>query len=104
MFGKQFADLRDVHGGQTPEHVGQVVLRVDAAASAADDQRVDDRTAPTGVRVPNKEPAPATHGGNADRVFDEIIVDPVVPRLQISRDGLVFVEQIAYSLAEAALG
>jgi hypothetical protein len=37
-----------------------------------------------GVRMPDEEPAPATHRRRADAVFDQVVVDLEAPVLQIS--------------------
>ena len=73
MGWQELRDLRDIQRRESLEDVGEVFLGVDAASPATDDQRVDDRAAPTGVGVPNEEPATATDGGTTDRVFDEIM-------------------------------
>ena len=103
MRGQELLDPRDIHRRKSLEDVGEVFLGVYPTSPATDDQRVDDRAAPAGVRMPNEEPSTATDGGNPDGVFDEIIVDHVGSGLQVAGQCLVFVEQIADGLAEAAL-
>jgi hypothetical protein len=46
------------HGGQAAQHIGQEFLWIDAAATATLNDGVDDRAAPTGVRMADEEPAP----------------------------------------------
>lgn len=101
---EELGDLSDVHRRQTPQHIGQVGLGIDAPPPATDDQRVDHRGAPTGVGVPQEEPPATTDRGNADRVFDQIVVDFVGPRLEIAGEGRVLVEEIVHRLAQATLG
>ena len=54
--------------------------------------------------MPDEEPAAAADGGNADRVFDQVVVDLKGTRLQVSGERLVFVEEVTERLAQAALG
>lgn len=59
--------------GQPSEHVGQVILRIDAAPAAADDDRVNDGAAPAGIRVADEQPALLSDCGRADVVFDKVM-------------------------------
>jgi len=67
------ADLRDIHGLQPAQDIGQVLLGVDAATPATDDERVDHGTAPTGIRVANEEPAASADGWNPNGILDRIM-------------------------------
>ena len=104
MTGERGRDLRDVHRRQTPQDVGEIFVRIDSPTSATHDQRVDHRTAPTGARVADEEPAAPADGRNPDRVFDEIVVDLVRSGLEVSGERLVLVEEITDRLTQAALG
>jgi hypothetical protein len=50
----EMVDVACLGSRQAAENVGDIVLRINAAATATHDDRVDDRTAPSGIRVPNK--------------------------------------------------
>jgi hypothetical protein len=52
---KQRIDLIDFDCGQTREDIGQVVLRIEAAAAATGQDRVDDGAAPAGVRMADEK-------------------------------------------------
>ena len=81
MLRQQWVNLGDVDGRQSAQNLGEVFLRVDRATAATDDEGVDHSTAPTGVGMPDEEPAAAANGGNADRVFDEIMLPPDLCRV-----------------------
>ena len=64
------------HGGQAAQDIGQIFLGVDTATAATLNDRVDHRTAPTGVGMADKEPALATDHRRSHVVFHEIMPRP----------------------------
>jgi hypothetical protein len=74
--GKQGIEFADRRIGQTSQDVGEVIVGIDAAASAAEQKRVEDGAAPARVGMSDEEPALAANGGGADGVFDQVVVDP----------------------------
>ena len=101
--GKQVGNLSDRHGREALEDVGEIFLGVDGATAATEDEGVDDRTAPTGVRVANEQPTATTHGRASDRIFHQIIIDLKISGLEISDQRVVFVEQVTDGLAQRTL-
>ena len=93
-------DLGDVQTGKASQDIGEVFLGIDAAAPATDDERVDHGTAPTGIRMPQEEPAAAADSGDAHGVFHQIMVDLVSARFQIAKERLVFIDEVADRLAQ----
>jgi len=91
--GKQAVNLGNVYRRQTAEDIREVVLRIDAPAAAADQDRVDDGAAPGGVRMFDEEPPFATHRGGPDSVFNQIVVDLETTVLQIPGQGFVSVSR-----------
>jgi hypothetical protein len=59
---EKFSDLIGGHGGEAPENVGEVFLRVDAVAAAALDEGVNDGAAPARLRMSNEEPPALADG------------------------------------------
>jgi hypothetical protein len=88
---------------QAAQDVGEVVVGIDAAASAADQKRVEDGASPAGIGMSNEEPALAANGGGTDAVFDEVIVDFEEAVLEIAGQSVVLVEEVVESLAHGAL-
>jgi len=70
---EEFGNLGDVHRGQSMEDIGEVFLRVDPTTATTDDERVNYRTAPTRVGVPNEEPTTRIVRRTSNRVFDQIM-------------------------------
>ena len=97
-------DLTDLHRRQAGKHISQIKLRIDAAATTADNNRIDNGASPPCIRMPNKQPAPPAHCGGADRVFHKVIVDFVAAIPQISGQRILFINKIAEYLAHGALG
>src|SRR5438874_10066686 len=87
--GKQRIDLIDFHGGQTGQDVGEVILRIDAATAATDENGVNYSAAPAGIGVSDEEPASAADGGGTNGIFDQVIVDFESAVFEISGQGLV---------------
>ena len=67
--GDDFWDLPIGHVGQPGEDVFQISIRVEVATPAAFDDGINDGTAFTGIRIPDKEPVLLADGGGADGVF-----------------------------------
>ena len=55
-FGRDLGDLAVGHVGQPSEDVFQISIRVEVATPAAFDDGINDGTAFTGIRIPDKEP------------------------------------------------
>ena len=53
--GQHVLDLVVFHGGQATQHIGQVFLRIDAAAAATLNDGVDDGAAPAGVGMADEQ-------------------------------------------------
>ena len=97
-------DVAGLGRWQSGEHVRQVFQRIDAAAAAAHEDRVDDGAAPAGIRVADEEPPASSDCRRPDRVFDEIVVDFVPSVAQVSLQRFVLVDEVVHRLAERALG
>jgi hypothetical protein len=63
-----------IHAGRATQHIGQVSLWIDAAAAATLNDGVDDRAAPTGVRMAYEEPSLPTGHRRPHIVFHDVIV------------------------------
>jgi hypothetical protein len=62
------------HGGQAAQHISQVFLWIDAAATATLNDGVDDRAAPAGVGMADEQPSLSTHHRWPHIVFHDVIV------------------------------
>ena len=63
------------HGREPAEHIAQIIVRIDPAALAGDDQRVDHRRAVTRVRVTDEEPVFRAQFAWADGVLNRICIE-----------------------------
>ena len=54
MGRQEMVDVSGLGRRQGAENVSEVVLRIKAATAATHQDRSEDRTAPSGLRVPNK--------------------------------------------------
>src|SRR5436190_18768839 len=102
--GKQTIEIADGGMGQAAQDVGEVVVGIDASASAAAQQGVEDGAAPTCAGMSDEEPAFAADGGGPDRVFDQVVVDLKTAVFEISGQSIVLVEEIVEGFAHGALG
>ena len=67
---------------------------------AGDDDRVDDGGALAGVGVADEEPVLLPYGRRADRVFDEVVVEPALAVAQMRGERFPVIEQIRAGLAD----
>lgn len=74
-FGCDVLDLPVGHGGQSGEGVTKIGKGIEAAPPARFDDRVEDGTAFARFGVADEEPVLLPHGGGADGIFDEVVVD-----------------------------
>ena len=102
--GQQRFDLRDPEPWEPSEHVGEVRLRIDAAAPAAHDHGVDDGTAPAGIRMADEEPALPPHGRRANGILDEVVVDLEAAIAEIPDQRLVLINEVPQGLPMVLLG
>lgn len=100
--GKQRIDLTDFYDGQAAEDIGEVILRIDAAAPATDQDGVNNGTAPTSIGMSNEEPSFAANGRGTDGVFDQVVIDLESPIAEISRQRIIIIEEVADRLTECA--
>ena len=70
--GSQLPIRRELPPAQPQENIGEVFLWVDTVAAAALDEGVDDGAAPTGVRMPDKQPAALSHGRRPHVILNNI--------------------------------
>lgn len=102
MGWKQRIELVDFDGGQTGENIREVILRIDAAAAATDENGINYGATPTGIRVSDEEPALAADGSGTNGVFDEVVIDFESAVAEISRQGIIIVEEVAHRLTQRA--
>ena len=79
-------------------------MGIDPLAAAARDDRVDHRTPPAGVFVSDEEPVLLAHGGRADRVLDEVVVDLDLPLLDEEAQHRPLREGVVDRLAHETFG
>ncbi len=92
------------HPRQPGEEILQVGQRVLAVALARDDEGIEDGRALAGVGVPDEQPVLLAHAGGADRVFDEIIVEPAFTVLQMGAEWRPLAEEVVAGFPEGRLG
>ena len=80
--GNEVFDIACLGCRKAAENVGHVFLRIDAAPSATHDDRVDDRTAASGVPMPNKQPAPFSDCTGSDRVLNQVVPSKYLVRVE----------------------
>src|SRR5712692_4031532 len=102
--GKQGIEIADCRVGQASQDVGEVVVGIDAAASAAAQKGVENGAAPARVGMSDEEPTLAADSGGTDGVFDQVVVDLETAVLEIARQRVVLVEKVVESLTHGALG
>ena len=73
--GNDFGDLAVGHVGQPGEHISQISIRIDAATTAALDDRVEDRASLSGGGLSDEELVFLFDSSGPDCVLDQIIVD-----------------------------
>ena len=56
MGREEFADLSDLGGRQASQHIGEIVLRVQAAPPATGQDGVDHRATPSGLGMADEQP------------------------------------------------
>src|SRR3954468_17220911 len=78
------------HGWQSGQHVAHIFPWINAAATAAHDDTVNDRAAPSRVGVPNEQPVLLAHGAGPNRILGQIVVYLQTPVLQIPVQRLPF--------------
>jgi hypothetical protein len=66
-------DLLVRDGWKARQYIRQVVLRFDSTTAAADEYRVNQRTTPRGVRMPDEQPAAAADS----RGLPALSLDPI---------------------------
>ena len=64
-----------VHARQARQNVAQLSVGIQASASAAFDERIEDGSPVSGFGLAYEEPVLLPQGGGADGVFDQVIVD-----------------------------
>ena len=79
MGGQQFLDLGNLRGGQAPQDIGAIFLRVEAPSPATPDHGVDDGPAPASRGMAQEEPAFAPHRGGADGILHQVVVNFEAP-------------------------
>jgi len=87
MGREEFADLSDLRRRQAGQHVGQIVLRVQAAPPATDQDRIDHGAAPSGLGMANEQPSPAAHRRRPNVILHQVVVDLEAPVRQIIPSG-----------------
>ena len=75
------------HVRQTSEHIPEVSVRIDPAATAAFDDGVEDGAALAGIGFAEEEPVLFSDGSGPDRVFDQVVVDLAIVRIGSGRGG-----------------
>ena len=76
--GYDSGDLPVGHVRQTSEHIPQVSVRIDPAATAAFDDGVEDGAALAGIGFSEKEPVLFSNSSRPDRVL--YAEEPIMPR------------------------
>jgi len=74
-FWNNVFDLTIGHGWQARQNVIQIGVGFDAMAPAAFNDRVDDRTALTGIGSTEKQPIFLSKSSWPDRILDQVIID-----------------------------
>ena len=77
-------DLPVSHRGEPGEHVAQVGVGIDAAATATLDNGVKDGAAVAGIGIAEKQPVLFPKSGGPNGVFHEVVVDLDAPILEIN--------------------
>ena len=85
------------------EEIAQVGERLDAVAQARGNDRVKDRAALPRLGMAEKQPVFHPQLGGARRVFDQVIVQPALPVLDVAHEHYPLPEQVTGSLAESGL-
>lgn len=96
-------EVHDVAGfcrGQPCKHINQVILRIDAAPATTHENRVDDGTAPAGIRMTYEEPSLSADRSRSDRVFDEVVVNLIASVAEIPGQSIVLVKEVADGTAD----
>ena len=101
--GQEIGQLLVGRCGQAGKYVFQIFPRVYAVALAADQDRVNDRTAPARFRVPDEQPVFLAHRRWPDRVFGQVVVDFQTSIGQVSLQRLPLAQHIAHRLAQWTL-
>lgn len=102
-FGGDVFDLPVSHLREAGEHFAQVSVRVDASTPAAFDDSVKDRAALAGFGLADEEPVFLAHGGGADGVFNEVVVDLDTTVFEVDAERVPLAEGILDGLPEQAL-
>ena len=97
---KQRIDAIDCDGRQTAENVGEVILRINAAAAAADENGIDHSAAPAGIGMTNKQPSFASDSSRPNGILNQIVIDFKTSVLQIPDEELVLVQKVRNCLAK----
>ena len=72
------------HVGQAGEHVLEIIVGVNASASATFDESVKDGSAFTGVGIAHEKPVLFAQGRRTNGVLDQIVVDLHAASFQIN--------------------
>jgi hypothetical protein len=92
------------HLGQASQHVTQIRQRVFAVALAGDDNRVNDRTALAGVGMANEQPVLLSDSRGPNRIFDEVVVQPGLPVVEMGSQRRPLGQQVVAGFAQCRLG
>jgi len=103
MGGEQLLDLRNLRGGQPGEDVAAIFLWVQPSPPAADQDRINHRAAPSGLRMTDEQPPPAAHRCGPDIILHQVVVDLEASVREIPEQGVVLVEEVVHSFAQGAL-
>ena len=68
-------NLSDLDRWQAGQYVGEIFMRIQTPPSAAAQDGVNHRAAPSRIRMADEEPAPPTYRGRTNVVLDQIVVD-----------------------------
>ena len=82
------------HGGQTTEHIAQIIVRVVSVALAGDDQRVDNGGPVAGVGVPDEQPVLHPEFAGADGILHQVGVEPGLAVIEMGGERTPVPEQI----------
>ena len=83
--------------------MGQPSRRIQAISTGGDQQAVDHRAPPAGVRVANEEPVLLADAAWPDRVLHQIRVDLVPTIFEIAHQRLPLAQSVPDRLAQRAL-
>src|SRR5687768_11752260 len=89
--------------GQAGEDVAEVAVGIEAAATAAFDERINDGAAFAGSGFADEEPVFLSDGGGANGILDQIIVDLDATVPQVNLQGAPLAQSIVNRLSEQAL-